>query len=136
MAAAPPVPPVTVPSVPSVPSVPPVTVPSAAPATVGSQPATAGIAQPATAEPPAGVDVSVIESAVAEVVAEKTGYPVDVLEPSMALESDLGVDSIKRVQILGSLQERFPGVPAVGPERAAEMRTLADVASFLRDGLG
>ncbi|WP_462203040.1 KR domain-containing protein, partial [Frankia sp. CcWB3] len=64
------------------------------------------------------------------------GYPVDVLEPSMALESDLGVDSIKRVQILGSLQERFPGVPAVGPERAAEMRTLADVASFLRDGLG
>ncbi|WP_390479785.1 acyltransferase domain-containing protein, partial [Frankia casuarinae] len=89
IAAAPPVPPVTVPSVPSVPSVPPVTVPSAAPATVGSQPATAGIAQPATAEPPAGVDVSVIESAVAEVVAEKTGYPVDVLEPSMALESDL-----------------------------------------------
>ncbi|OHV45827.1 type I polyketide synthase [Pseudofrankia sp. BMG5.36] len=88
-----------------------------------------------TAAAPA-VDSATVSAAVAEVVAGKTGYPVDVLDPSMALESDLGVDSIKRVQILGALQDRFPGVPAVGPERLAELRTLADVASFLTDGLG
>ncbi|MBX6390895.1 MAG: SDR family NAD(P)-dependent oxidoreductase, partial [Frankia sp.] len=90
------------------------------------------------ADPPAGTapDPSVVVSAVAEVVAEKTGYPAEVLEPSMALESDLGVDSIKRVQILGALQDRFPGVPTVGPERLAELRTLEDIARFLRDGLG
>ncbi|MCV6967265.1 hypothetical protein H7J50_26185, partial [Mycobacterium intermedium] len=32
------------------------------------------------------------------VVSEKTGYPVEMLDLSMALESDLGIDSIKRVE--------------------------------------
>ncbi|MEE2888761.1 MAG: beta-ketoacyl synthase N-terminal-like domain-containing protein, partial [Planctomycetota bacterium] len=40
-----------------------------------------------------------------DVVAEKTGYPVDMLELSMGLDSDLGIDSIKRVEILSALQD-------------------------------
>ena len=31
------------------------------------------------------------------VVTEKTGYPTEMLEPGMALDTDLGIDSIKRV---------------------------------------
>ena len=48
-----------------------------------------------------------------EVVAEKTGYPVDMLELNMSLDADLGIDSIKRVEILSALQEQLPGVPSV-----------------------
>jgi hypothetical protein len=48
----------------------------------------------------------------------------------MALEADLGVDSIKRVQIVGALRDRFPGAP-VAPERVAELQTLSDLAGFL-----
>ena len=34
-----------------------------------------------------------------QVIAEKTGYPKAMLGPSMELEADLGIDSIKRVEI-------------------------------------
>ncbi|MFD7717249.1 phosphopantetheine-binding protein, partial [Streptomyces sp. NPDC059814] len=76
------------------------------------------------------VDAAVLE-ALLGVVAEKTGYPAEMLEPGMDLEADLGIDSIKRVQILGALQERFPVSGDVDPERLGELRTLDDVAGFL-----
>ncbi|MFE1339419.1 beta-ketoacyl synthase N-terminal-like domain-containing protein, partial [Streptomyces sp. NPDC058733] len=61
-------------------------------------------------------------------VAEKTGYPVEMLEPGMDVEADLGIDSIKRVQILGALQETYPVSEDVDPEVLAELRTLDDIA--------
>ncbi|WP_183362506.1 type I polyketide synthase [Geomonas limicola] len=66
-----------------------------------------------------------------EVVSEKTGYPVDMLELEMGMDSDLGIDSIKRVEILSTLQERLPGAPAIGPEQLGTLRTLGDIAAFL-----
>ncbi len=65
------------------------------------------------------------------VVSEKTGYPVDSLDLSMSLDSDLGVDSIKRVEILSALQERLPDAPVVKPEHLGTLHTLRDVADFL-----
>src|SRR5205085_931234 len=41
-----------------------------------------------------------------EVVSEKTDYPPEMLDPSMHLHSDLGIDSIKRVEILSAVQGR------------------------------
>ncbi|MEC7986195.1 MAG: beta-ketoacyl synthase N-terminal-like domain-containing protein, partial [Myxococcota bacterium] len=46
-----------------------------------------------------------LESLLLEVVSEKTGYPSDMLGMEMNLEGDLGVDSIKRVEILSAMQE-------------------------------
>ena len=58
-----------------------------------------------------------------EVIAEKTGYPVEMLELDMALDADLGIDSIKRVEILSALQERLP---EAAPDRSSEhLGTLA-----------
>jgi acyl transferase domain-containing protein/NADP-dependent 3-hydroxy acid dehydrogenase YdfG len=74
------------------------------------------------------------ESAVAilmEVVAEKTGYPAEVLDLDMQLDADLGIDSIKRVEILSALQDRLPGLPALGPERLGSFRTLRAIVDFL-----
>ncbi|MEX2668382.1 beta-ketoacyl synthase N-terminal-like domain-containing protein, partial [Candidatus Uabimicrobium amorphum] len=39
-----------------------------------------------------------VEKTLLEVIAEKTGYPTEMLEMSMELDSDLGIDSIKRVE--------------------------------------
>ncbi|WP_268761278.1 KR domain-containing protein, partial [Frankia sp. AvcI1] len=64
-------------------------------------------------------------------VAEKTGYAADMIDTGMDLEADLGVDSIKRVQVLGALRERFPQSPTVGPEQLAELRTLDQIADFV-----
>ncbi|WP_290367876.1 type I polyketide synthase [Antrihabitans cavernicola] len=66
-----------------------------------------------------------------EVVAEKTGYPVEMLDSEMDIEADLGVDSIKRVEIVSQLQPRFPGVRDVPAQRLGELRTLDDVVNLL-----
>jgi len=69
------------------------------------------------------------------VVAEKTGYPVDSLDLSLSLDSDLGVDSIKRVEILSAIQEKLPDAPVVKPEHLGTLHTLKDVADFLAGSL-
>jgi acyl carrier protein len=65
------------------------------------------------------------------VVAEKTGYPTDMLELDMSLDADLGIDSIKRVEILSALQEKLPNAPTVAPDRLGALRTLRDVVAIL-----
>lgn len=66
-------------------------------------------------------------------VSEKTGYPVEMLDPSVNLEADLGIDSIKRIEILGSLWERHPALPRENLEKAAAFKTLAEVIAFLEN---
>ncbi|WP_282785460.1 acyltransferase domain-containing protein, partial [Nocardia sp. CC201C] len=77
------------------------------------------------------VSSDTLRQALRDVVAEKTGYPVDMVDPAMDLEADLGVDSIKRVQVIGALQERFPALPSLGPEQLGTLRTLDQIAELL-----
>jgi acyl carrier protein len=64
-------------------------------------------------------------------LAGKTGYPADMLDAGMVMESDLGIDSIKRVEILGVFRDKYPESVAIGPEQLAELRTLDDVVSLI-----
>jgi len=66
-----------------------------------------------------------------EIVAEKTGYPVDMLEPEMDMEADLGIDSIKRVEILGAMEDQVEGLPAIEAETLAELRTLGQIVEIM-----
>jgi polyketide-type polyunsaturated fatty acid synthase PfaA len=84
--------------------------------------------------PPAsfeGVDAETLGQNLLEIVSEKTGYPVEMLEMEMDMEADLGIDSIKRVEILGATQERFPNLPQPNLEDLAELRTLGQIVNFL-----
>ncbi|MFC9436943.1 beta-ketoacyl synthase N-terminal-like domain-containing protein [Nocardia sp. NPDC057030] len=90
-------------------------------------------AVPADADAPTG---DTLRRALQEVVAEKTGYPVEMVDPSMDLEADLGVDSIKRVQVIGALQERFPDLPSLGPEQLGTLRTLDQIVDELATSVG
>src|SRR5207245_1232143 len=74
---------------------------------------------------------SPIQTILNEVVAEKTGYPPEMLDLDMELDSDLGIDSIKRVEIFSALQERLPQAPAVKSEHLGTLRTLRQVVDFL-----
>ena len=42
------------------------------------------------------------------IVEEKTGYPPDMLGLDQNLEADLGIDSIKRVEVVGALLKQLP----------------------------
>ncbi len=68
------------------------------------------------------------------VVAEATGYPQETLELKMDMEADLGIDSIKRVEILSMLSKRIPGAPSVNPEKLGSLKTLQQVADFVNTG--
>ena len=65
------------------------------------------------------------------IIAEKTGYPEDMLEPDMDLEGELGVDSIKQVEILSTLRERMPDLPEIDPEQLVELRTISAIAEMI-----
>ena len=76
-----------------------------------------------------------IVSAMLESVSAKTGYPMDMLELSMDLESDLGIDSIKRVEILAGVQEEVPSLPELDNDKMSALRTVADVIDYLEGTL-
>ncbi|MGK4591986.1 SDR family oxidoreductase [Amycolatopsis sp. w19] len=67
---------------------------------------------------------------VVEVIGERTGYPVDMIEPDLDLEADLSVDSIKRAEIAGELATRL-GLTDGDPEVLAKARTAAELADLL-----
>ena len=72
-----------------------------------------------------------VETMLLEVIAEKTGYPTEMLDLDMAMDADLGIDSIKRVEILSALQERLPEAPQIKPEHLGTLHNLRDIAVFL-----
>ena len=80
------------------------------------------------------VDSARISEVLLSVVADKTGYPVDMLDVSMNLDADLGIDSIKRVEILAALQEALPEAPVVAPDQLGELRTLSQIVDVLAQG--
>ncbi|WP_051999520.1 type I polyketide synthase [Listeria cornellensis] len=47
-----------------------------------------------------------IANIILEIVSEKTGYPIEMLDLDMDLEADLSIDSIKKMEIVGALGER------------------------------
>jgi NAD(P)-dependent dehydrogenase (short-subunit alcohol dehydrogenase family) len=72
--------------------------------------------------------------ALLEVVADKTGYLVQTLNSGMDLEADLGIDSIRRVQVLATLRDRVDGMPdpkSVRMRQLLRLRTLGEIAEQL-----
>ncbi|WP_327137727.1 SDR family NAD(P)-dependent oxidoreductase [Streptomyces sp. NBC_01340] len=99
---------------------------------------------PAPAGADAGASVSVAPTAesvlalVLDVIGERTGYPVDMIEPDLDLEADLSVDSIKRAEIAGELAGRL-GLTATGDadvEELAKARTAASIAALVAGARG
>lgn len=66
-----------------------------------------------------------------EIVSELTGFPVEMLEPDMNLESDLGIDSIKRVEILSRLEQELDDLNNISPDDMGNLNTIQDIVNFL-----
>ena len=69
------------------------------------------------------------------VAAERTGYPPEMLDLDAGIESDLGIDSIKRVEILTALQklgspEQQQNVQGIMP-KLTSARTLREIAELM-----
>ncbi len=104
------------------------------------QPAAAEIpapAQPAVesaAAPAASVDRAAIQAAVLNMVSEKTGYPVEMLDLELDLEADLGIDTVKQAELFAAIREQY-GIPRREDLRLADYNTLSKVIQFVEEGL-
>ncbi|WP_027374136.1 type I polyketide synthase [Chryseobacterium sp. UNC8MFCol] len=131
---------------PHVQSAPVYTTPVAAP--VQQQMAAIPTQQPAYQQAPSAVapvqqaPVRDIKSLLLQVVSDKTGYPQEMLGMEMDLEADLSIDSIKRVEIIGTLRSEL-GTLANGNanedtvmEQLAGIKTLSGLVSWLTEFTG
>jgi polyketide-type polyunsaturated fatty acid synthase PfaA len=91
---------------------------------------------PVQAPAPPGIETSAIEKTLLSVIAEKTGYPAEMLELGMDMEADLGIDSIKRVEIFGAMTAAHPEVKGINPQELAELRTLQQIVIYIAGKAG
>ncbi|MEU9997429.1 SDR family NAD(P)-dependent oxidoreductase [Streptomyces sp. NPDC050848] len=87
---------------------------------------------PAVVKPPTeSAPASAPESAptVLELIAGRTGYPADMLDPDLDLEAALGVDSLKRTEIAATLLGGTPHAESVGA--LADLRTIREMTDWL-----
>jgi malonyl CoA-acyl carrier protein transacylase/acyl carrier protein len=92
----------------------------------------APVIAPAPAPTTSGLNLDDLANNLLTITSEKTGYPIEMLELDMDMEADLGIDSIKRVEILGGLQELYPNLPKPNLEELAEKRTIGQVVEYLQ----
>ena len=76
-------------------------------------------------------DREAIARILVEIVRDRTGYPAEMLGLDLDLEADLGIDSIKRVEILGTLRDAVPSLGSstdpAGMEALSRARTLGAI---------
>ena len=83
--------------------------------------------EPTLSEPNMSMDD--VSAKLIELVSDRTGYPEDMLDPDLDLEGDLGIDSIKRVEILGDLAEVL-GISEESNESGIELEKLTTIRSL------
>ncbi len=88
---------------------------------------------PVVAAPPAPVAAPVVNAkdTVLAVIADKTGYPVEMLTADMELEAGLGIDSIKQVEIFSTLQERIPALGNADMRELSALKTIGQILAMV-----
>jgi acyl transferase domain-containing protein len=101
------------------------------PPPVAARPPPPVAARPPEPAPRAARTAEELEALMLDVLAASTGYPKEMLRPDLDLEKDLGVDSIKRVEILAAVRDQAPDLPEVSAAEMASKRTLRQIAAVL-----
>jgi acyl transferase domain-containing protein/NADP-dependent 3-hydroxy acid dehydrogenase YdfG len=84
----------------------------AAPPAAAATPARPPRPPPREPGPVANAPAADAKSILLKIASERTGYPEDMLGLDLEMEADLGIDSIKRVEILGAFTNAQPAVAA------------------------
>ena len=73
-----------------------------------------------------------IKEKVLEIVAEKSGYPKDMLDLDLDLEADLGIDTVKQAEMFAAVRAAY-NIPRDENLKLRDFPTLAHVIKFARD---
>ena len=93
----------------------------------------AEVATPAQAAAPAAAAVNDgVRERVLEIIAEKTGYPIDMLDLDLDLEADLGIDTVKQAEMFAAIRAAYD-IPREDNLKLRDFPTLAHVIQFVYD---
>ncbi len=67
---------------------------------------------------------------VLSLIAEKTGYPTDMIESDMELEEDLGIDTVKQAEMLGLIRTKW-NLPREEGIRIQDYSTVNKIADYI-----
>ena len=99
------------------------------------------IPEPSTTVPPSlvsestgapALDLHAIQEKVLDIVAEKTGYPKEMLDLDLDLEADLGIDTVKQAEMFASVRAAY-NIPRDENMKLRDFPTLAHVIKFAQD---
>jgi malonyl CoA-acyl carrier protein transacylase/acyl carrier protein len=73
---------------------------------------------------------------IVELFAQSMEYPPEVFTDDVALEAELGIDSVKQMELLGKLELQYRLPPRPEDFRLSEYGTLRKIADFVFDAIG
>ncbi|UCF66422.1 MAG: SDR family NAD(P)-dependent oxidoreductase, partial [Acidobacteriota bacterium] len=82
--------------------------------------------------PAAAAGPDPVEEKVLQLVADKTGYPQDMLALDLDLEADLGIDTVKQAEMFAAVREAY-GIERDDDLQLRDFPTLAHVTQFVYD---
>lgn len=85
-------------------------------------------AEPVSAAAAPAVSNQKLNEIILAAIADKTGYPEDMIEGDMELEADLGIDSIKRVEIFAEVLKALS--ITLTPDQTEELSTMSTVEAI------
>ena len=78
----------------------------------------------------AGPDKDQAAEKVKQIIAAQTGYTTDMLEDDLDLEADLGIDTVKQVEIFGKVASHF-GFAVPDDLRLRDLNTIAKLSAYV-----
>jgi acyl transferase domain-containing protein/acyl carrier protein/NAD(P)-dependent dehydrogenase (short-subunit alcohol dehydrogenase family) len=103
-------------------------------------PAAAAAPVPSVLPPPVAVAPSAATGAVHDevrdrvmaIIADKTGYPTDMLDPDLDLEADLGIDTVKQAEMFAAIRAAYD-IPRDDALKLRDFPTLGHAVQFVYD---
>jgi malonyl CoA-acyl carrier protein transacylase len=76
------------------------------------------------------IEASKVMTEVLALIAEKTGYPVDMLDPALDLEADLGIDTVKQAELFADIRGLYD-IPQDDSIELSAFPTLQHIIGFV-----
>ena len=106
-----------------------------APAPVAQSAAQAVVTPAPAAKPAAALDEATVTKEVVKMVAEKTGYPEDMLDVDLDMEADLGIDTVKQAELFAALREHY-GIAQQDGIQLKDYPTIRHCINFVLSNAG
>jgi len=87
---------------------------------------------PEPAAPAAEAADDEVKATVLRIIAEKTGYPQDMLDPDLDLEADLGIDTVKQAEMFAAIRAAYD-IPRDDALKLRDFPTLQHTIQFVYD---